>query len=276
MTILDTIAARKRLELAERRAAEPLPMLERRARAAAPPRDFAGAITRPPGSPTPRIIAEIKRASPSKGMLHPDLDPAQVAQAYAGGGAAALSVLTDRDFFGGSFADLAAARAAVSLPVLRKDFLLDEYGVLEARANGADAVLLIAALLDAATLRRLRELAADLGMAALVEVHDAAEMAAAAESGARIVGVNNRDLRTFTVDLDLTARLAPLRPRGTLLVAESGIRTPADVRRLAAYGADCLLVGESLVTAPDPGAQLRALLGDPVPASVAPVQGGRI
>jgi indole-3-glycerol phosphate synthase len=209
-------------------------------------------------------------------MLHPDLDPAQVAQAYAGGGAAALSVLTDRDFFGGSFADLAAARAAVTLPVLRKDFLLDEYGVLEARANGADAVLLIAALLDAATLRRLRELAADLGMAALVEVHDAAEMAAAAESGARIVGVNNRDLRTFTVDLDLTARLAPLRPRGTLLVAESGIRTPADVRRLAAYGADCLLVGESLVTAPDPGAQLRALLGDPVPASVAPVQGGRI
>jgi indole-3-glycerol phosphate synthase len=276
MTILDTIAARKREELAERRAAEPLPALERRARGADPPRDFADAIARPPGSPTPRVIAEIKRASPSKGMLHPDLDPALVAQAYAAGGAAALSVLTDRDFFGGSFADLAAARAAVALPVLRKDFLLDEYGVLEARANGADAVLLIAALLDALAMRRLRELADALGMAALVEVHDAAEMAAAAESGARIVGVNNRDLRTFTVDLGLTERLAALRPPGTLLVAESGIRTPADVRRLAACGADCLLVGESLVTAPDPGAQLRALLGDPVAGTAGPVQGGRV
>jgi indole-3-glycerol phosphate synthase len=276
MSILDTIAARKREELAERRAAEPLPALERRARATAPSRDFAGAIARPPGSPTPRVIAEIKRASPSKGMLHPDLDPALVAQAYAAGGAAALSVLTDRDFFGGSFADLAAARAAVALPVLRKDFLLDEYGVLEARANDADAVLLIAALLDAPTMRRLRELADALGMAALVEVHDAAEMAAAAESGARIVGVNNRDLRTFTVDLGLTERLAALRPPGTLLVAESGIRTPADVRRLAACGADCLLVGESLVTAPDPGAQLLALLGDPVAGSAAPLQGGRV
>ncbi len=276
MTILDTIAARKREELAERRAAEPLPALERRARGADPPRDFADAIARPPGSPTPRVIAEIKRASPSKGMLHPDLDPALVAQAYAAGGGAALSVLTDRDFFGGSFADLAAARAAVALPALRKDFLLDEYGVLEARANGADAVLLIAALLDAPAMRRLRELADALGMAALVEVHDAAEMAAAAESGARIVGVNNRDLRTFTVDLGLTERLAALRPPGTLLVAESGIHTPADVRRLAACGADCLLVGESLVTAPDPGARLRALLGDPVAGAVAPVQGGRV
>src|SRR5689334_15504105 len=142
MTILDTIAARKREELAERRAAESLPALERRARAAPRPRDFAGAITRPPGSPTPRLISASQRASPSKGMLRPGLGPPAVAQAYAGGGAAALSVLTGRDFFGGSFADLAGARGAVGLPVLRKDFLLDGYGVLEARANGADAVLL--------------------------------------------------------------------------------------------------------------------------------------
>ena len=259
MTILDTIAARKREELAAARAAEPLAALERRALGAPALRDFAAAITRPAGAP-PRVIAEIKRGSPSRGLLRPTLDPAALGRAYAAGGAAALSVLTDEDFFGGSFADLQTARAATPLPVLRKDFLLDEYGVLQARAIGADAVLLIVALLDAVALRRLRELAGALGMAALVEIHDAAEMAAAAESGATIVGVNNRDLRTFTVDIHLTERLAPLRPAGALLVAESGVSEPADVARLAACGADCLLVGESLVTAADPAAQLRDLL----------------
>ncbi|HMA34869.1 MAG TPA: indole-3-glycerol phosphate synthase TrpC, partial [Chloroflexia bacterium] len=250
-------------ELAQRRAAESLVALIRRAGAMPPPRDFAAAITRRPDQLMPQVIAEIKRGSPSRGLLHPDLDPGALARAYAAGGAAALSVLTDHDFFGGSFADLAAARAAVPLPVLRKDFLLDEYGVVESRAQGADAVLLIVALLDTPTLRRLYELAGSLGMAVLVEVHDAAEMAAAAVAGATIVGVNNRDLHTFTVDLGLTAQLAPLRPPGALLVAESGIRTPADVQRLAAGGADCLLVGESLVTAPDPAAHLRALLAAP-------------
>jgi len=260
MTILATIAARKRVEGAERRAAEPLARLEQRAAAAAPPRDFAAAIARPAGQATPGIIAEIKRGSPSRGVLHPNLDPVALARAYAAGGAAALSVLTDHDFFGGSFADLVAARGAVDLPVLRKDFLLDEYGVLEARAAGADAILLIAALLDPPTLRHLREFAAALGMAALVEVHDALELAAAIESGATILGINNRDLRTFEIDLSLTERLAAQRPPGTLLVAESGIHTPADVARMAAVGADCLLVGESLVTAADPAAQLRALL----------------
>src|SRR5205085_1427718 len=180
---------------------------------------------------------------------HPNLDPVALARTYQAGGAAALSVLTDRDFFGGSFADLAAARAAVDLPVLRKDFLLDEYGVLESRAVGADAILLIVALLDTPTLRRLREQAAVLGMAALVEVHDRAELDRALESGAPIIGINNRDLRTFTVDLHLTETLGPLCPPGTLLVAESGIHTPADATRMAAAGAACLLVGESLVTA---------------------------
>ncbi len=264
MTILDTIAARKREEGTERRAVEPLALLEQRTAAAAPPRDFAAAITRPAGQAVPRIIAEIKRGSPSRGVLHPNLDPAVLARAYAAGGAAAISVLTDRDFFGGSFADLAAARAAVNLPVLRKDFLLDEYGVLEARAVGADAILLIAALLDSVTLCRLREFAAGLGMAALVEVHDALELAAAVESGATILGINNRDLRTFHVDLALTERLGPQRPAGTLLVAESGIHSAADVARMAAAGADCLLVGESLVTAIDPAAQLRVLQGGEV------------
>src|SRR5436305_1430363 len=163
-TILERIVARKREELAERRAAEPYTALHQRAAAAPPPRDFRAAITRPHGSAMPRVIAEIKRASPSKGPLRPDLDPAALARTYAAGGAAALSVLTDHDFFGGSLADLSAARAAVPLPVLRKDFLLDEYGVLEARAAGADAVLLIAALLPADWLYRLRSMAANLGM----------------------------------------------------------------------------------------------------------------
>ncbi|MGI8586244.1 MAG: indole-3-glycerol phosphate synthase TrpC [Chloroflexia bacterium] len=260
MTILDTIAARKREELAVRRQAEPYSVLEHRALRAAPSRDFRAAIRRQPGSATPRIIAEIKRGSPSRGILYPDLDPAALARAYAAGGAAALSVLTDRDFFGGSLADLQAVQAAVELPVLRKDFLLDDYGVLEARAAGADAVLLIAALLDSGALRNLRQLAANLGMAALVEVHDAAEFASALESDAEIIGVNNRDLGTFAVDIGLTERLAPLRPPDTLLVAESGIATPTDVRRMAAAGADALLIGESLLAAPNPAALLRELL----------------
>ncbi len=260
-SILDRIVAAKRAAQASHREARPVPLLERDAEQAPEPRDFRGAITRPlPGGP-PRIIAEIKRASPSKGPLRPDLDPAAFARTYTANGAAAISVLTEPAFFGGSLADLTAARAATSLPVLRKDFLLDEYDLLEARAAGADAVLLLAALLDAAWLRSLRDYAADLGMAALVEVHNPAEMAAAIEAEADIIGINNRDLRTFAVDLDTTGRLAGLRPPDALLVAESGIHTPADVARLAGWGVDAILVGERLVTADHPGAALRALAG---------------
>jgi len=259
--ILDRIVAARRAAQAAHRAARPAPLLQREAEQAPEPRDFRAAITRPlPGGP-PRIIAEIKRASPSKGPLRPDLDPAAFARTYTANGAAALSVLTEPDFFRGSLADLTAARAATTLPVLRKDFLLDEYDVLEARAAGADAVLLLAALLDAAWLRSLRDFAADLGMAALIEVHTAAEMAAAIEAEAGIIGINNRDLRTFAVDLATTEALAAQRPPDALLVAESGIQTPADVARLAGWGVDAILVGERLVTADDPGAALRALAG---------------
>ena len=206
-------------------------------------------------------MAEIKRRSPSKGDLAPDLDPAALAAAYEAGGAACLSVLTDSESFGGHPDDLAAARAAVSLPVLRKDFTVDERDVADARLMGADAVLLIVAALDDRELAACAALAAELGLAALVEVHDEAELDRALAVGATLVGVNARDLRTFTVDLDRVERLAGHVPDGVLAVAESGVRDHADALRMAAAGYAAVLVGESLVTSGDPAAAVAALKG---------------
>jgi indole-3-glycerol phosphate synthase len=218
-------------------------------------RDFRAAL----GARSPAVIAEIKKASPSKGLLAPDFQPEAIARAYEAGGATALSVLTDEPFFQGSLADLGAARAAVRLPVLRKDFTLDECHLLEAAAHGADAILLITAILAAAELRRLRESAERLGLAVLVEVHDGDELAAALDSGATLIGVNNRDLRTFQVTLDTSLRLAESMPAHILKVSESGIHSRADIDRLRDAGYQAFLVGEHLMKAGDPAAALRAL-----------------
>ncbi|MGA3040522.1 MAG: indole-3-glycerol phosphate synthase TrpC [Bryobacteraceae bacterium] len=219
-------------------------------------RDFRQALT----SRTPAIIAEIKKASPSKGLLAADFDPVRLARQYESGGAAALSVLTDEAFFQGSLADLAAARGVCRLPVLRKDFTLDESHVLEAAAGGADAILLIAAILETTQIRSLAEMAATFGMAALVEVHDERELAKAIEAGAQIVGVNNRDLNTFQVAIETSLRLAPRIPPGVLKVSESGIGSARDIERLRAAGYRAFLVGEHLMKSADPAEALRALL----------------
>jgi indole-3-glycerol phosphate synthase len=219
-------------------------------------RDFRRALA----AQTPAIIAEIKKASPSKGLLSPDFDPAHLAVEYQAGGAAALSVLTDHAFFQGSLADLAAARGACQLPVLRKDFTLDENHVTEAAAGGADAILLIAAILEARQIRNLAELAAGYGMASLVEVHDERDLAKAIDSGAEIIGVNNRDLNTFDVNLETSLRLAARIPAGVVKVSESGIGSAADIERLRDAGYQAFLVGEHLVKSGDPAAALRALL----------------
>ncbi len=253
--VLARIVAHKREELA----AAPFPRAEweRLARAhMAARRDFAASLKRD----GPAIIAEIKKASPSKGIIAPEFDPASIAQAYAAGGAAALSVLTDRRFFQGSLDDLATARSAAPLPVLRKDFTIDERHVLEAAAHGADAILLIAAVLTPAQLRAFRELAEQYGMAALVEVHDAGELQAAIDSGATLIGVNSRNLHTFEVSLETAVELAPRMPRGAIRVAESGIHSVEDIRRLREAGYDAFLIGEHLMRSPDPESALRALL----------------
>lgn len=218
-------------------------------------RDFRAALLKP----GPSVIAEFKRASPSKGDIAPHCDPADVAWTYQRGGAAALSVLTDEKFFGGSLEDLAAARGNTDLPVLRKDFTLDEYHIAEAAAHCADAVLLIASILDAKRLRELREYAGRLGLAALVEVHDEQELRSALDSGADIIGVNNRNLRTFEVTLETSIKLAALIPASVAKVSESGIRTPADVHRLQEAGYDAFLVGEHLMRSHDRAAALREL-----------------
>lgn len=218
-------------------------------------RDFRRALT----ARTPAIIAEIKKASPSKGLLAADFEPARLARQYETGGAAALSVLTDEAFFQGSLADLAAARAVCALPVLRKDFTLDESHVLEAAAGGADAILLIAAILEAGQIRNLAETAATYGMAALVEVHDERELEKAVAAGAEIVGVNNRDLNTFEVTLETSLRLAPRIPPSVIKVSESGIRSGRDIALLREAGYRAFLVGEHLMKSPDPAAAVRAL-----------------
>ncbi len=250
--ILAQIVEQKKLELAHR-----VHGIERRAEASiAGRRDFARALT----TRLPAIIAEIKRASPSKGVLAADFDPSAIACAYQAGGAAALSVLTDEKHFQGNWSHLESARAATMLPVLRKDFTIDTYHVHEAAACGADAILLIAAILSEREMRDFRELAERYRLAALVEVHDEVELKPALASGARIVGVNNRNLRTFDVDLGVSLRLAEKIPAGVTKVAESGIHTAADIHRLAAAGYHAFLVGEHLMKSADPAHALQALL----------------
>jgi indole-3-glycerol phosphate synthase len=252
--ILARIVDHKRVELAG--AVSRRSELERRAAGSSGPRrDFRAALA----VRRPAIIAEAKKASPSKGLLAPNFDPAAIATVYRDGGAACLSVLTDGAFFQGSLDDLAAARRASGLPVLRKDFTIDEFHVIEAAAHQADAILLIAAILSPARMRQFRELAASYGMAALVEVHDGAELEAALDSGAEIIGVNNRNLHDFSVSLETSLRLAERIPRRLMKVSESGIRTPQDVSRLMDAGYQAFLVGEHLMQSDDPAAAVRAL-----------------
>jgi indole-3-glycerol phosphate synthase len=228
------------------------------ARLMAPPRGFARALS---STPTLSVIAEVKRRSPSRGALNVELDPAAVASAYAAGGAACLSVLTDAEFFGGSVEDLDQARTATALPVLRKDFTVSPHDVADARLMGADAVLLIAAALDELELVELHALGTDLGLDVLVEVHDEPELEIALQSGATLVGVNQRDLVTFQVDHERAARMAAAIPATVTKVAESGVRDRDDAERLADAGYDAILVGETLVTSADPAQALRDLLG---------------
>ena len=258
MTVLDEILATKRDEVTMLHQPQVRDLLRARALDAAPTRDFAGALR--PAAGTVGVIAEVKRRSPSKGELAPELDPALTAKAYAAGGASCLSVLTDLPWFGGTVDDLVAARAACELPVLRKDFTIDEIQVYEARAMGADAVLLIvAALPDDVLLRDLHELAVGLGLAVLVETHDDAELDRALAAGSRIVGVNARNLGTFAEDLGVGERLATRVPADVVAVAESAIRSVDDAERMAAAGFDAVLVGEMLVRAPDATAAVRGL-----------------
>ena len=253
--ILAEIVSQKKQEVAElhNRAAElELAAHERKVH----PRPFAQQLRRH----GPAIIAEIKKASPSKGLLQSDFHPAVIAHQYEQGGAACISVLTDKKYFQGSLRDLEAARVATQLPVLRKDFTIDRLQIFEAAAHGADAILLIAAILDTTELRQLRELASSLGLAALVEVHNHDELTSAIDSGAEIIGVNNRNLDTFEVSLDVSLRLSYLMPSSVTRVSESGIFTRADVETLAAAGFHAFLVGESLMKANDPTGALRSLL----------------
>ncbi|HMG52974.1 MAG TPA: indole-3-glycerol phosphate synthase TrpC [Kofleriaceae bacterium] len=260
MTILDDILAVKRDEIAEAKAALPIAQLEAAARTAGPVRGLEAALRRPPGAPV-RVIAEIKRASPSAGPIRAGADPAAIARDYARGGASALSVLTDRQFFDGELGFLARVRAAVDLPLLRKDFVIDAYQVAEARAAGADGVLLIVAALTAAQLAELIAAARAYQLDVLVEVHDLDEVDVALAAGATLLGVNHRDLRTFTMDMSLTARIAPRVPASVVLVGESGIRTSDDVEVIGGAGAHAVLVGEQLMRAGSPGDALLALRG---------------
>jgi indole-3-glycerol phosphate synthase len=259
--ILDTILARKAQEVAERRARVPLDVLATRCRELPEPRDFIGALESKIASGRPAVIAEIKRASPSKGVIRADFHPAQIAQSYQRGGAACLSVLTDIDFFQGADEYLQQARAACSLPVLRKDFLVDPYQVFEARALGADCILLIVAALDDAALMELTLLASDLDLAVLVEAHDGAELERALDLPTALIGINNRNLRDFSVSLDTTLQLKDRVGDERLLVTESGILAPADVARMRAGGVNAFLVGEAFMRAADPGDALRELFG---------------
>ena len=259
--LLGAIVASVRRQVEVRRERETPATLERRAAAGAPRgAAFAAALS---AVGRRNVIAECKRRSPSRGVLRAHYDPAAIAAAYQAAGAAAVSVLTEPTFFDGSLEHLAAVRAAVDLPVLRKDFIVDEYQLLEARAAGADAVLLIVAALDEASLRRLLARATSLGLAALVEVRDDREVSIALEAGATLVGVNTRDLRTLRVDPAVALALIPLIPRGVTAVAESGLRCADDLRRLQASGYNAFLVGERLMSAGAPGEALAALLEGP-------------
>lgn len=262
MTILDGILATKHEEVAAAKAARPIADVERAAREAGPVRGMANALRRAPGDPV-RVLAEIKRASPSAGAIRAGADPAIVAADYAGAGAAALSVLTDERYFDGRLEFLAKVRERVALPLLRKDFMIDPYQVIEARAAGADAVLLIVAALDKQQLGELMAVAQEHALDVLVEVHTQREAESALAAGTTLLGVNHRDLKTFTIDMSLTSVVAPMLPPDVVLVAESGIRSAADVQLLGAVGAHAVLVGEQLMRAESPGAALRALRGAP-------------
>lgn len=252
--ILDTIVARKKEEIAALKARGlAAPELE-----IGPPRGFIRALTDFPGV---AIIAEAKKASPSKGVIRADFNPVAIALSYQTGGAQALSVLTDKDFFQGSLAYLSAVRAAVNLPVLRKDFIIDPLQIREARAYGADAILLITAILETPQIEDYLALATELGMDALVEVHDEMEVEKALAAGSRLIGVNNRDLRDFSMDLNTTFRLQKMIPAEIPLVSESGIRDHQDILRLTAHGVKAALVGETLMRAADPAEALRTLAG---------------
>lgn len=262
--ILQKICAVKVEEVAAAAAARPQCLVREDAAAQPPARDFVGAIRARHAAHRPAVIAEIKKASPSKGVIRADFHPAEIAADYERAGAACLSVLTDRGFFQGAPEYLQAARAACHLPVLRKDFLVDPYQVFEARAMGADAILLIAACLDLAQMRDMEQLATELGMAVLVEVHDAAELEQALQLDTPLIGINNRNLRSFEVSLQTTLDLLPRIASGAagrIVVTESGILKPEDVARMQANAVHTFLVGEAFMRAPHPGAELQALFG---------------
>jgi indole-3-glycerol phosphate synthase len=257
--LLATIVAATECITASRREAEPLAALERRAAAVSPRGDLFEARLRRPD--VFNVIAECKRRSPSRGVLAADYQPVRIAQAYTSGGAAAISVLTEPTFFDGELAHLRAVRAAVDVPLLRKDFVVDEYQLFEARANGADAVLLIVAALEQPRLEALQARAWQLGLATLVEVHDRDELSRAIDSGARVIGVNNRNLRTLTVNVKASDDLAARMPTGVVAVSESGLQSRADLERLAAAGYGAFLIGERFMTDPDPAAAITLLTG---------------
>ena len=258
--VLAEICAAARREVERRQQLISRAVLERRAAEAAPPRGFARRLTEAAAKPWPALIAEIKKASPSRGLIRADFDPPALARAYKAGGATCLSVLTDGPYFQGSDDHLMAARAAVDLPVLRKDFMLEPYQIVEARAIGADCILLILAALDDSTAQSLARLARDLGLDVLAEVHDEAELDRALALDGALLGINNRNLKTLKVDLTVFERLARRTPADRFLVAESGLKTAADLARLTRAGARAFLVGESLMSQTDVTAATRALL----------------
>jgi len=257
--VLARILAVKADEVAAARVAVSLGEMQARARSAVPVRDFAGALRAKVQAGLPAVIAEVKRASPSKGLLRDPFIPSEIATSYGRHGAACLSVLTDSQFFQGGLDHLVQARAACELPVLRKDFMIDPYQVVEARAHGADCILLIVAALELAQMRELESVARDLGMSVLVEVHDGAEMDLALQLETPLIGVNNRDLRTFETRLETTYALMERVPAGRMLITESGIRKPEDVRAMRSRGVGGFLVGEAFMRAPDPGRELARL-----------------
>lgn len=257
--VLERILTTKRAEVEAARAAEPRERIELRARTAPPARDFLAAIRKKIAAGRPAVIAEIKKASPSKGLLRRDFDPAVIARSYEAGGAACLSVLTDREYFQGAPEHLAQARAACALPVLRKDFVIEPWQVFESRAMGADCILLIAAALAPQDMRGLEGVARSLGMAVLVEVHNREELESALTLATPLVGVNNRDLRTFETRLETTLGLLPSVPAGKIVVTESGVGVPEDVERLSSSGVTTFLVGEAFMRALEPGQALADL-----------------